>query len=236
MKFTSNIEPLTLLDKGGNAVHFKPGELTEGWIKHNFKPTGNPFRKTKTWAGKDKGGNPVEFSLPWQGWLFYWSAAVLVLAAGSFAILANVSQPHPAEKAIADFVQTKDGVWTDMKFKSKNIEQVGVYLGRDSVEAIRLEMLEKEGWPFIDSWIEAQDKLIAELPDGSIKAIANIERIKAEMYKRKMDSFNDRLDSVLLDKVSCTYEIVNPLAGNARQIVTDTFLVTTDYLKVISNE
>ncbi len=141
------------------------------------------------------------------------------------------------EKAIADFVQTdKKGTWTDLHFKVIEMgEPTNITVG-DSI-AVLTEKFDTE-----------KSKRLASLNETIERNRASMEKERSATMKKFYQTLIDKnqviVDSlaktsvdlpetyksavettVLAKVVTCKFSIVNPMAGNAKQEITENFVL-----------
>lgn len=161
----------------------------------------------------------------------------LLMAAVALSLLTSCGGQSKYEKAIADFVQTdKRGTWTDLQFKVIEMgEPTNITVG-DSV-AMLTEKFNTE-----------KSKRLAMLNESitSNKASMEKERFNTmkEFYQKLLDRSQATVDSlaktsvelpeayqnaaattVLAKEITCKFSIVNPMVGNAKQEITENFIL-----------
>lgn len=164
----------------------------------------------------------------------------LLMMAAALVMLTSCGGQSKYEKAIADFVQTdKKGTWTDLQFKVIEMgEPTNITVG-DSV-AILTEKFEAKKAKELDFY----NRRIAEH-----KASMEKERFKTmkEFYQKSIDKNQVVVDSlaktsvelpeayksaaettVLAKEITCKFSIVNPMVGNAKQEITETFVLNAE--------
>lgn len=144
------------------------------------------------------------------------------------------------EKAIADFVQTdKRGTWTDLQFKMIEMGKPTNITVGDSI-AILTEVFETKK----AKDLEFYNQRIAEHTASMGKDRLNVLN---EFYQKSIDKNQLVVDSlmkasvkipeayksasantILAQEVTCKFSIVNPLAGNARQEITEIFILNAE--------
>lgn len=164
----------------------------------------------------------------------------LLITAAALLLLTSCEGQSKYEKAIADFVQTdKKGTWTDLQFKVIEMgEPTNITIG-DSV-AMLTEKFETKKAKELDFY----NRRITEH-----KASMEKERFKTmkEFYQKSIDKNQVVVDSlvktsvelpdaykngtettVLAKEILCKFSIVNPMLGNAKQEITETFVLNAD--------
>lgn len=161
----------------------------------------------------------------------------LVMTAVALLLLTSCTGQSKYEKAIADFVQTdRKGTWTDLQFKVIEMgEPTNITVG-DSV-AILTEKFDAE-----------KDKRMASLKESIARNKASMEKERfatmKQFYQKLIDKNQVVVDSlaktsvelpeayknvaattVLAKEVVCKFSIVNPMMGNAKQEITETFIL-----------
>lgn len=161
----------------------------------------------------------------------------LLTAAAAIMLLTGCTGQSPYEKAIADFVQTdKKGTWTDLQFKVIEMgEPTNITVG-DSVAIItekfdaekvnRLTTLNKgiadNKASMENERMATMKKFYQTLIDRSQATVDSLAKTSVELpeaYKGAAET------TVLAKEVKCKFSIVNPMAGNAKQEITETFVL-----------
>lgn len=163
----------------------------------------------------------------------------LVMAA-TLLLLASCTGQSKYEKAIADFVQTdKKGTWTDLQFKVIEMgEPTNITVG-DSI-AILTEKFDTE-----------KDKRLTTLNESIARNKASMEKERfatmKQFYQKLIDKNQVVVDSlaktsvelpeayrnaaettVLAKEITCKFSIVNPMMGNAKQEITENFILNAE--------
>lgn len=164
----------------------------------------------------------------------------LLMTAATILLLTSCGGQSQYEKAIADFVQTdKKGTWTDLQFKVIEMgEPTNITVG-DSV-AMLTEKFEAKKAKELDFY----NRRITEH-----KASMEKERFKTmkEFYQKSIDKNQIIVDSltkttvelpeayksvtettVLAKEITCKFSIINPMVGNAKQEITETFVLNAE--------
>ena len=161
----------------------------------------------------------------------------LLMTAATLLLLTSCGGQSKYEKAIADFVQTdKRGTWTDLQFKVIEMGEPTDITVKDSV-AILTEKFD------ID-----KEKLITMLNGNIARNKASMEKERFTMmkqfYQKLIDKNQAVVDSlmkttvklpesyknaagttILAKEITCKFSIINPMMGNAKQEITETFVL-----------
>lgn len=161
----------------------------------------------------------------------------LLMTVTAMLLITSCGGQSKYEKAIADFVQTdKKGTWTDLQFKVIEMGEPTDITVKDSID-ILTEKFEAKRAKDLDFYT----RRIAEQ-----KASMGKERFSSmkEFYQKSIDKNQTRVDSliktsvilpkayqnadetkVLAKEITCKFSIVNPMVGNAKQEITETFIL-----------
>lgn len=164
----------------------------------------------------------------------------LLMTAAALLLLTSCGEQSKYKKAISDFVQTdKGGTWTDLQFKVIEMGDPTDITVKDSV-AILTEKFE------ID-----KEKRVTTLNESIARNKASMEKERfatmKQFYQKLIDKNQVVVDSlmkttvelpesyknaagttVLAKEITCKFSIVNPMMGNAKQEITETFVLNAD--------
>ncbi len=141
------------------------------------------------------------------------------------------------EKAIADFVQTdKKGTWTDLQFKVIEMsEPTNITVG-DSV-AMLTEKFETKKAKDLDFYNRRIMEHKASLEKARFKPMKDFYQKSIAKNQVIVDSLTKTTvelpetykgvvaTTVLAKEITCKFSIVNPMVGNAKQEITETFVL-----------
>ncbi len=161
----------------------------------------------------------------------------LVIMAVALSLLTSCGGQSKYEKAIADFVQTdKKGTWTDLQFKVIEMGDPTDITVKDSV-AFLTEKFDSE-----------KSKRLATLNENIARNKKSMEKERfnsmKEFYRKLIDKNQALVDSlaktsvelpaayknaeettVLAKEITCKFSIVNPMLNNAKQEITENFIL-----------
>lgn len=165
---------------------------------------------------------------------------ILLMTAATLLLLTSCGGQSKYEKAIADFVQTdKRGTWTDLQFKVIEMGEPTDITVKDSV-AILTEEFE------ID-----KEKRVTMLNENIARNKASMEKERfatmKQFYQKLIDKNQVVVDSlmktavelpepyknaaettILAKEITCKFSIVNPMMGNAKQEIIETFVLNAE--------
>lgn len=164
----------------------------------------------------------------------------LVMTVAALLLLTSCGGQSKYEKAIADFVQTdKKGTWTDLQFKVLEMGEPTDITVKDSV-AVLTEKFDTD-----------KEKRLTTLNEGIARNKASMEKERSatmrQFYQKLIDKNQVVVDSlmktsvelpkayksaaettVLAKEITCKFSIVNPMMGNAKQEITENFILNAD--------
>lgn len=164
----------------------------------------------------------------------------LLMTAATILLLTSCGGQSQYEKAIADFVQTdKKGTWTDLQFKVIEMsEPTNITVG-DSVamltekfEAKKAKELDFYNRRITEHKASMEKKQFKTMKEFYQKSIGKNQIIVDSLTKTTVELpetyKNVTQTTVLAKEITCKFSIVNPMLGNAKQEITETFVLNAE--------
>lgn len=150
------------------------------------------------------------------------------------------SEQNKYEKAIADFVQTdKRDTWTDLQFKIIEMGKPTSITVGDSI-AILTEVFEAKKAKDLEFYTQRIAEHTASMEKDQLKVLNEFYQKSIDKNQLVVDSLmkssvklpeaykSAAANTVLAQEITCKFSIVNLMAGNARQEITETFVLNAE--------